>query len=314
MSATRLRGGGLVLASLFLHALAIVGASTLALRAPVEPLFVDLTHDGAADIETRAGESQASSPRPEPAPGAGARARRASSPSSGAGAPAPASSAARPVTERPPDTSASPATTPPVVPSSAISMPTPEAPAPESEKPAGSPQVAVERPTVDPAAPPTESAHEPRPSGPSTLARGPASPSGESRPAGAGPEVGGDGAGPGMAAPGGARLVLALPGDGRGGVPAEYGPFLARFRRSVEDALVYPLAARRQRLAGRVELDVLLEPGGRVTAVEIHTSSSHGVLDEAGLAAVRSLPPMPLPEGLPRRPLRIRLPLDFQLR
>jgi len=117
-----------------------------------------------------------------------------------------------------------------------------------------------------------------------------------------------------MSAPGGARLVVALPGGGRGAVPAEYGPYLARFRRSVEDALVYPLAARRQGLAGRVELDVLLEPGGRVTAVEIHMSSSHGVLDEAGIAAVRSLPPLPLPEGLPRRPLRIRLPLDFQLR
>ena len=67
-------------------------------------------------------------------------------------------------------------------------------------------------------------------------------------------------------------------------------------------------------LAKGLELDVLLEPGGRVTAVEIHMSSSHGVLDEAGIAAVRSLPPLPLPEGLPRRPLRIRLPLDFQLR
>lgn len=122
-----------------------------------------------------------------------------------------------------------------------------------------------------------------------------------------------EGAAPGMAASGGARLVLALPGDGRG-APAEYGPYLTRFRRTVEDALVYPLAARRQGLAGRVELDVLLEPGGRVTAVEVHTSSSHRVLDEAGIAAVRSLPLMPFPEILPRRPLRIRLPLDFQLR
>ena len=92
--------------------------------------------------------------------------------------------------------------------------------------------------------------------------------------------------------------MLTLPGAaGRGDIPAEYGPFLARFRRSVEDALVYPLAARRQGLAGRVELDVLLEPGGRVTGVEVHASSSHAVLDEAGIAAVRSLPLIPLPEG-----------------
>jgi TonB family protein len=137
---------------------------------------------------------------------------------------------------------------------------------------------------------------------------------GPGRAVGTASEVGGAGTGRSVAAPGGARLALALPGDGRGEVPAGYGPYLARFRRSVEDALVYPLAARRQGLAGRVELDVLLEPGGRVTSVEVHTSSSHGMLDEAGIAAVRALPPMPFPDGLPRRPLRIRLPLDFQLR
>jgi TonB family protein len=43
-------------------------------------------------------------------------------------------------------------------------------------------------------------------------------------------------------------------------------------------------------------------------------SSSHPLLDEAAVEAVRSLPPLPLPEHLPRRPLRIRLPLVFELR
>ena len=88
-----------------------------------------------------------------------------------------------------------------------------------------------------------------------------------------------------------------------------FGAFLVPFLRGTARN-IYMLALP---LLGLASL-LLLEPGGRVTAVEIHTSSSHGVLDEAGIAAVRSLPPMPLPEGLPRRPLRIRLPLDFQLR
>ena len=306
MSGTRLRGGGLVLVSLAVHTLAIVGVSTLALRAPIAPLFVDLTQDGLAPTENRPGGSSAISSRPGPAAG-GAPARRAATASPGAVASIPAAPAPPQVTERPPEASASTAATPSALPPSASSSPAPGAPTAAAERTAPTAKA-----TVDPASAPPDSAGEPPPSAAGTLPDDAASGSGPGHSAGAAAEVGG--AGPGMSAPGGARLVLALPGDGRGAVPAEYGPYLARFRRSVEDALVYPLAARRQGLAGRVELDVLLEPGGRVTAVEIHMSSSHGVLDEAGIAAVRSLPPLPLPEGLPRRPLRIRLPLDFQLR
>lgn len=308
MSGTRLRGGGLVLVSLAVHALVIVGVSALALRAPIAPLFVDLTQDGLAATENRPGGSAAISSGPGPAAG-GAPARRAATASPGAVASSPAAPAPPQVPERPSGASASTAAPPSALPPSPTSSPAPSAPTAAAERTAPAAKA-----TADPASASPDSAGEPPPSAVGTVPGDTASGSGPGRSAGASAEVGGAGASPGMSAPGGARLVLALPGDGRGAVPAEYGPYLARFRRSVEDALVYPLAARRQGLAGRVELDVLLEPGGRVTAVEIHMSSSHGVLDEAGIAAVRSLPPLPLPEGLPRRPLRIRLPLDFQLR
>jgi len=112
----------------------------------------------------------------------------------------------------------------------------------------------------------------------------------------------------------GGPLALALSGDGRGGFPAEYGPYLARFRERVQDALAYPLAARRRGLAGQVELEVLIEPAGEVQSARVIASSSHPALDEAALQAVRSLPPLPLPGNLPRRPLRVRLPLSFELR
>ena len=308
MSGSRLRGGGLVLVSLAMHAVVIVGVSTLALRTPIAPLFVDLTQDGRAPTENRPDESAAISSRPGPA-AVGAPARRAATASPGGAASIPAAPAPPPVTERPPEASASTAAAPWALPPPPTSSPAPGAPTAAAERTAPTAKA-----TLDPPSAPPDSAGEPPPSAVGTLSGENASGSGSGRSAGAAAEVGGAGTGPAMAAPGGARLVLALPGDGRGAVPAEYGPYLARFRRSVEDALVYPLAARRQGLAGRVELDVLLEPGGRVTAVEIHMSSSHAVLDEAGIAAVRSLPPLPLPEGLPRRPLRIRLPLDFQLR
>jgi protein TonB len=112
----------------------------------------------------------------------------------------------------------------------------------------------------------------------------------------------------------GSLLALAGPSAGRGEVPPEYGPYLARFRERIHESVVYPLAARRRGLAGRVEVELLLEPSGRVRDLAVVSSSSHILLDEAAVEAVRSLAPMPLPEHLPRRPLRIRLPVVFQLR
>ena len=112
----------------------------------------------------------------------------------------------------------------------------------------------------------------------------------------------------------GSRLALAGPDTGRGEVPTEFGPYLALFRERIQELVVYPLAARRRGLAGRVEIELLLEPSGRLRDVAVVASSSHALLDEAAVEAVRSLEPLPLPEHLPRRPLRVRLPVIFQLR
>jgi protein TonB len=111
----------------------------------------------------------------------------------------------------------------------------------------------------------------------------------------------------------GAPLALAGPGPDRGDPPAEFGPYLARFRQLIQEHVVYPLAARRQGLSGRVELEVLLDPAGRVRTVSLVTSSAHGLLDEAAIEAVRRVPWLPMPEHLPRRILRVRLPVIFEL-
>jgi len=111
----------------------------------------------------------------------------------------------------------------------------------------------------------------------------------------------------------GSALALGSPG-GAGAIPAEYGPYLQGFRRRVQEALVYPLAARRQGLRGTVELDVWLDSAGRVRDVQVTRSSSHELLDDAAVETVRRLGPLPFPESLPRRSLRIRLPLVFDLR
>jgi len=111
----------------------------------------------------------------------------------------------------------------------------------------------------------------------------------------------------------GTPQALAQPGPDRGEPPGEFGPYLARFRRLIQEHVVYPLAARRQGLSGRVELEVLLDPGGRVRAVTLVTSSAHGLLDEAAIEAVRRVPSVPMPDHLPRRTLRVRLPVIFEL-
>lgn len=190
---------------------------------------------------------------------------------------------------------------------------------------AGSGERERERRADSPSAPPAT--HPPGVSAGASGSQAAASPAAFSAPrgsAGAGAEApggggtgvmsAGHGGGQGPGVSGGSRLALALPGEGRGSVPAEYGPYLARFRQRVQDALVYPLAARRRGLSGTVEIEVLIEPGGRVQNVAVSSSSSHALLDEAAADTVRQMAPVPMPETLPARPLRVKLPLVFELR
>ncbi|HEV8458018.1 MAG TPA: energy transducer TonB [Methylomirabilota bacterium] len=176
-------------------------------------------------------------------------------------------------------------------------------------------------PPTPPAPPRFEVSREAAPSeGTTPAAAEPSAASGQTAGAGepgsAGPSGGASSVlrdGGGLAGSGGALLALAASGEGRSSVPAEYGPYLARFRQRLQEALVYPLAARRQGLSGSVELEVLVEPSGQIRSVRLLSSSSHAVLDAAALDTVRALAPLPLPEHLPRRPLKIRLPVVFHL-
>lgn len=117
----------------------------------------------------------------------------------------------------------------------------------------------------------------------------------------------------GAAGGGGSLLALAGPGTARGEIPAEFGPYLARFRQRIQESVVYPLAARRRGLTGRVEVELVLEPSGRIRDVAVVSSSSHALLDGAAVDAVRSIEPQPLPEHPMRQTLRVRLPVVFQL-
>ena len=167
----------------------------------------------------------------------------------------------------------------------------------------------VAEPATTPA--PAPAAVPPAPSASSAVS---ASDSGSGAVAGGGAQTRGDGDRGSGGGPG-ASLALVTPGaGGSGAAPPEYGAYLRQFRQRVQESLVYPLAARRQGLGGTVELHVWLEATGRVRDVQVARSSSHRVLDDAAVEAIRRLGPVPFPESLPRRPLLVRIPLVYELR
>jgi len=99
-----------------------------------------------------------------------------------------------------------------------------------------------------------------------------------------------------------------------GGAPgAEYGGYLATIRRRFLEALRYPPPARSRGLTGTVYLEIFIKSDGAIGDVSVTGSSSHPLLDAAALEAVRSLAPQPFPKGLLPRPLRVRLPVVFDL-
>lgn len=109
-------------------------------------------------------------------------------------------------------------------------------------------------------------------------------------------------------------VALASPGSGQDGLGSEYGTYLARLRQIVQEALQYPPAARRRGLTGTMHMEIVILASGAISRVSVLQSSSHRILDEAAVEAVRSLPPLPFPPGLSVRPIRVRLPVVFELR
>ena len=280
------RAGGMAL-SLLAHVAVGAALLTLSVTDWSPPLFVDLVDRAESPRVPAAG--------PPRTPGPAAPERAAAAPVT----------SARPAPAAPPAPSAEPV--PPPRPAQAAPPPPPAPVAP----PAPAPVLTDSAPApVDPPSPPASPAPaasaSPVAPGRGGAAEGPpgARAAGETR---------GDVPSSPSGAPG-SPLALGSAGAGAGAIPAEYGPYLQRFRRQVQEALVYPLAARRQGLRGTVELEVWLDPAGRVRDVRVARSSSHDLLDEAAVETIRRLGPLPFPDSLPRRSLRIRLPLVFDLR
>ena len=309
---------GLLLLSGALHAAALVGVMAAFGGTTPAVLFVDLVHG--IGVGGDVGSGGGGSPAATAAEGRGARAPAAGATHKSARVSEP-SATVRPHRRAVDRTSA---------PASAPSMAADQLVVPREPEPA-IPFVLTPPPPVDSAAfatapPPTGQApadSDGTASSPSALegtgtavtsgadGRGGASDRGTTLGQG-GPGSGG-GQGTGVGPRPGDAVSLALPGAG-GGEAAEYDGYYALLRLRLHEVLKYPLLARRRGLAGTVHIDVDIAPTGAVGTADVIVSSSHRLLDDAALEAVRSLGRVPFPPGVRPRALRVRLPVVFNLR
>ena len=119
----------------------------------------------------------------------------------------------------------------------------------------------------------------------------------------------------------GSGVVAALPpgtGGAGGGLGAvvgsEYGPYLEQIRQRIQETLRYPPSAVRRGVSGTVQLELSIATDGKISSVSVVTSSAHDSLDRAAVDTARSLPRVPFPRDVRAQPLRVLVPVVFELR
>ena len=280
----------LILASLVAHAGAVAALAFASSASLPTALFIVLSElePGAIVTGPRQARANAEPPPSRPSP------------------PGP-----RPALRSAPDATAAPLPAPAPAPSPEREA-TPTPAPPRNPEPVAAASAIREESTVD-AAPSSASA-----SVVEAGSSGPASPRGAELSRGGAASDGGAASGTSQRTPsvgdGAATNVAVAPSGTRGGeAGAEYGAYLSRMRGRIQEALRYPPAARRRGLKGTVLVEILIRPDGAITGVSVTSSSSHRLLDDAALEAVRSLPPQPFPAGLLPRPLSVQVPVVFDL-
>jgi periplasmic protein TonB len=288
-----------LLASLTVHGVALSSVFLLATGEPLSSaLVIDLSEREVARGDDRATKERSGAARPiarapvavKPAPA------RSESPSPPPPSPAPSAEVAPP---------AAPPSPPLASPEREVAPPKPEPRQPEPT-PSAVTALGETRDAAPPSSTPSAPA-EPRGT-PGASGRAEVAADAAARPQT--PTTGNSAGGTGGA------VALAPPGPaGLAGEPrAEDGAYLAGIRRRIQESLEYPQAARRRGIKGTVQLEILIKPDGAISGVSVAGSSSHPLLDDAALEAARSLGRQPFPAGLLPRPMRVILPVVFDLK
>ena len=108
-----------------------------------------------------------------------------------------------------------------------------------------------------------------------------------------------------------------LQGDGSqgGGDPGAFEDYRTRLQAWLERHKDYPVAARRRRQEGVVELTFTLRRDGTVAAAEVSRPSGSVLLDRAARRMLDRAEPMPaFPDSLPADELELTVPVEFRLR
>ena len=340
--------GGFLAASLTLHLLlfllmGLLPRGGLETPAPREPLIVELPPAEPGRPRTPA-PPPAVAARPAPAPKRLAPPAERQPPARVAEAPKPPPEPPAPVpraVEPPPpvrEVAPTPSPSPPAV-AKAPEPPRPEPPAPQvPERP-----VPAEEPREPSPEPARQVARVPEPSPPSPPASARPSAPEVTRPTPGPPPEGAEGEPPAFLE--GRRFSLLrprlelppLPGEGgvkeegtgageagtspRGQVPIplstpdpRYQDYFQELKRRIEEHLVYPSEAARQRQAGQLLLAFVIRRDGSLRTVELQHSSGFPILDQFSLRTVQLAAPFPpIPIRIPEETLFITASFTYTL-
>lgn len=217
------------------------------------------------------------------------------------------------------------------IPNTSVSTPPPMPATP----PPSAPPITSASPTIAAAPPPSAPATSPSPpaiSGPAGSApgatSGAASGSAGDATSASGAASGATGAGSGGTGQSSGRATSNDGGTGTGGSGAggqgtglartSVGPgdgvdraYIVLVHRHFAERLEFPAILRRRELSGTVEVEFLVGADGAIRNVTLVRPSDSRTLDDAAIAAVKQLPPVRFPSGLPPRALFMRIPVVF---
>ena len=272
-------------------------------------LFIDLSEvsasakEGSGQAPAAGAEGRASTATPPTKSRAGRRSAEISRPEpQKTDIPAPKSSSSTPTEEKPPvitPPSSMPASDPPIAPATppAPIASTPPSPPAATASPADGTSAGVSSSISSSVVGDSRSA----------IASPGSSPSG-----GGGASTGTPGAETGVGVSGqGTNVARLSVGAGDGPDVKAYHELL---RRHISETLEYPAIVRRRGLSGTVEVEIAVRADGAIRDVTLIRSSSSSTLDEAAITAVKQLPRVKFPSGLPPRALRVRVPVVFEIR
>lgn len=93
------------------------------------------------------------------------------------------------------------------------------------------------------------------------------------------------------------------------------GDYFALVSAHLNRRKTYPVVARQARQQGVVTIRFTIDRSGSISAVSIKRSSGHAVLDDATLALLQRVAPLPrIPAAIPRDSITLSLPIDYSLR